>query len=206
MNTVLLTYLSTVFIFLIIPGPVNIMVINAAAQRGWRGTLVVIIATNTASLVLIATAAAIIGGIANISPKLFNLLTAIGGLYLIYYGISLLKTTQQAIYSTSLPNQSLNQMFLTAFGVGISNPKDIIFFMTFFPPFIEALSLSFLPAIIILTLLWCLLDYSILFIYGIGAAKLISGKYRILINRLCALIFVLLGIYAFLSNLSTFII
>lgn len=87
-------------------------------------------------------------------------------------------------------------MMIAAFGVGISSPKDIIFFMTFFPPFIGRLNIGLEGGLLVLTMLWCVLDYVILTSYGMGLAKLITPAREKMMYRISALIFWAVGIYA----------
>ncbi len=53
---------------------------------------------------------------------------------------------------------------LTGFLVGIANPKDIIFFVAFFPQFI-AVTPSIGASLTLLTALWVLADFAILLAY-----------------------------------------
>lgn len=141
MTAILCGYILTVTLFLIVPGPVGLLVIRAAAARDWHGAPAAIIGSNTASLVLIAAAGLMLAGIAGISAKLFSLLALCGGFYLIYYAYTLWQHGNGGT-DAETPLLKLHHLTRQAFLVGISNPKDVIFFLTFFPPFIEKLGLG----------------------------------------------------------------
>ncbi|WP_315984148.1 LysE family transporter [Aliamphritea spongicola] len=73
-------------------------------------------------------------------------------------------------------------MFWRAFSLGISNPKDILFFVAFLPQFIDPAS-AFLPQLITMIVSWCVLDLICKLFYG-GSAQLVApwlqkaGAYR----------------------------
>ena len=87
LTSVLLAYILSVTTFLILPGPVNLFVVNATLKQGIKGTLLAIIGTNLASLVLIATAGILIAGADSLNTLILDLLTLLGGIFLLYYGI-----------------------------------------------------------------------------------------------------------------------
>lgn len=198
-TSTLLTYIITVTVFLIVPGPVNAMVVNAATQGGWKSALVAVVGTNTASLCLIAIAGLLLGSIISIAPQTFNLLSKFGGAYLIYYGGSLLRHKHDDNIHTSTLPRSPKNVAINAFFIGLSNPKDILFFTTFFPPFITQMGLGLSTSLLLLTIIWCLLDYSILLLYAIGIAKYLPSHIKPILNRLTALLFIAIGIYAIAS-------
>lgn len=198
MLSVLLTYILTVFIFLIMPGPVNLVVVNAAAQHGLKGAFFAIVGTNTASLVLIFIAGLMMAGLGKVDEHFLNWLSGLGGAYLIYFGCRLWLDSRKRQPENTLTMKTLElpKIMVNSFMVGISNPKDVIFFMTFFPPFIQQLNMSLFSSLLILTLIWCVLDYGILLAYGLGIAKVMNAKRERLINAICSLLFVVIGIYA----------
>lgn len=202
MFSTILAYVCTVALFLIIPGPVGLLVIRAAAVRGWRGVLAAIFGSNSASLVLIGVAGLMLAGVAGLSPRLFNGLSVLGGLYLLYYAFVLWQERNAKQEQMDTPPLKLAHLSRQAFFVGLSNPKDVIFFLTFFPPFIERLGVGLGQGLLVLTLLWCVLDYSILLAYGVGAAAIVRGKYQRVITIACALLFALIGIYACVHNVQ----
>ncbi len=71
--------------------------------------------------------------------------------------------------------------------VGISNPKDIIFFVAFFPQFIHVTD-SFSASVAWLTGLWVLIDFMVLAGYIALARQAFALKYRVGINRVACLV------------------
>src|SRR5699024_10887009 len=145
--SVLLTYIISVTTFLILPDPVNLFVVNSTLKYGIKGTILAIVGTNLASLVLIAIAGFLIAGADSIDHRILDVLTLLGGLFLLYYGVMQVRDAarnpqESAEKNTitasrnSLTHSSPIKLISQAFAIGISNPKDVIFFIAFFPPFI----------------------------------------------------------------------
>lgn len=218
--SVLLTYVLTVTTFLILPGPVNFFVINTTLKQGLKGTLLAIFGTNIASLLLIAIAGFLIVGTNAINSLILDFLTLLGGLFLLYYGAAQLYDLRQrkvtaANQQASIQSLSSNdpqqrnysplKLILQAFVIGISNPKDVIFFIAFFPPFILQMEMPISYSILILTLIWCVLDYALLFFYGALTHRFIKGRLEIILSFICGILFCALGFYALYLALTALI-
>lgn len=215
--SVLLTYTLSVITFLILPGPVNLFVVNSTLKYGRKGTIFAIIGTNLASLVLILIAGFLIAGADSINSLILDLLTLFGGVFLLYYGIIQVrdslhkridKDDHSKISSEISMKESLSPIKLIsqAFAIGISNPKDVIFFIAFFPPFIVQMGFSIPYSLLILTIIWCLLDYSLLFSYGILTNRFIKGRLERIFSLICGVLFVGIGIYAIYLAVITLIV
>ncbi|MHC5225361.1 LysE family translocator [Ignatzschineria sp. LJL83] len=207
--SVFFAYIISVTTFLILPGPVNLFVVNATLKYGTKGTIFAIIGSNLASLILIGTAGFLIAGADFINPLFLDSLTLLGGLFLLYYGIMQVKEllmkracdAQDDIKDVSKSSHSFEikapiSLISQAFAIGISNPKDVIFFLAFFPPFILQMGFSIPYSLLILTLIWTVLDYTLLFSYGMFTKRFIKGRFEKIFTLLCGLIFCGIGIYA----------
>lgn len=80
------------------------------------------------------------------------------------------------------------------FSIGISNPKDVIFFIAFFPLFLKVSS-DIYSSMLILTLVWIALDYSILSIYSFIFSKVSNNKIANTISKSSGLILLFIAIY-----------
>ncbi len=85
---------------------------------------------------------------------------------------------------------------MRAFTVGISNPKDILFFVAFLPQFISP-DIALLPQLLVMCLSWCVLDLICKLAYG-GGARLLTpvlknGRNLEMFNRGSAGLFVGIG-------------
>lgn len=129
--------------------------------------------TNWASLVLIATAALIISGLLSVNAELLAWVSLAGCLFIALLAIDGLRseliitqTDREAAPATrEAPGMAAGAgSILRGFLVGLSNPKDIVFFVAFFPQFIGITS-QFQVSLAVLTGLWVLFDFLILLGY-----------------------------------------
>lgn len=168
--TLLLAYATTIALLIATPGPVVALVLNTASKQGLRTAFLTIIGTNLASLLLIGVAAIIISGLLTINIMLFNIISIIGCIYIGWLATNTLLTDLRSPSPTI--KEEINTFkkepssLLSGFLVGIANPKDIIFFVAFFPQFINVAP-SFSFGIIILTLVWVVFDFLILLGYSL---------------------------------------
>lgn len=195
----LLSYITAIFLFLGTPGPVTVMVVNASLRDGFKAGFATIAGTNTASLILIALSFIVIAGIFSINEQALTWLTFVGSLYVVYFAWGILRSQasdlQMQTENKNRESKPLSSYFTQGFLVGISNPKDILFFTAFFPTFF---AISETPSIsmLILVLVWVLLDYSILSVYAHIFTKIKNAKTINAINKVCGLVLLFIALYA----------
>lgn len=211
-------YVLTALMLIATPGPVVFLVVNTAIKSGPYKAFSTILGTNWASLILIFVAVFIISTSLVISPQLFHVISLFGCLFIGYIAITSIK---EAFVLRSLPTATVDVTedntnnktgkalkkggLLSGFLVGLSNPKDIIFFVSFFPQFIKVTD-SFNKSIFLLTLLWVLLDFLILGIYIMFIRKLTTNKVKNVIVLFSGLILLVIAITGFLYSLTELVI
>lgn len=180
MNTALTaTYALTVLLLIATPGPVVALIVNTAAASGSRKALFTAVGTNWASLVLIGAAAWIIMTSAAIDKTWLNGMSLLGCLFIGYIALGTLREAMQPAADSPAADTPVVQPgrggMLQGFMVGISNPKDIIFFISFFPQFIQ-ITESFGKSMLVLSLLWIAIDFAVLSLYIFAIGKLASPR------------------------------
>lgn len=195
MNTALtLTYALTVLLLIATPGPVVALIVNTAAASGSRKALFTALGTNWASLVLIGAAAWIIMTSAAIDRAWLSGMSLLGCLFIGYIALSTLREawhlpTQGATEAVAKPDRG---GLWHGFMVGISNPKDIIFFISFFPQFIQ-ITESFGKSMVVLSLLWIVIDFAVLSLYIFAIGKIASQRNNRLISLASAVALLLIA-------------
>lgn len=179
MNTTILTlYLTSIILLIATPGPVVALVLRTAATAGFRRAFLTIVGTNAASLVLIGTAAMIISGMLVVADSAMIWVSLAGCLFIGWLAITGL---WQEPGPTDPPEQpqavATGPAALQGVLIGLSNPKDIIFFVAFFPQFITITD-RFQTSLIALTLLWVTCDFVILTGYALAARASIFQRHR----------------------------
>lgn len=189
-TSILAAYVVSVMLLVATPGPVVALVINTSVKQGAKQAIFTALGTNWASLVLIAAAVLVLSGAMSINQDLIAFLSLLGCVFIAYIAIDSLKSVlvttepreKEADSSFAEKNPSAKfESLAKGFTVAISNPKDIIFFVAFFPQF-TSISNSFTESVTVLTLLWITIDLAILSSYIFFMQHRIARKYEKLIS------------------------
>ena len=197
MNMALLAaYMLAVLLLLATPGPVVALVMGTAAREGSRRAFMTVLGTNSASLVLIVLATLMLLGVVALSPVMLSLLGVLGSLYIGWSAVSSLMHKAQDIEAVPARGG-----LLKGFLVGISNPKDILFFVAFFPQFI-AITDDFTLSMLTLSLVWVVFDITVLSLYILTVQRLLSGRYALRLERLSALFLLAVALFGIVYNVG----
>ncbi|MNH17767.1 leucine export protein LeuE [compost metagenome] len=173
--------------------------VNTTARAGRKQALLTALGTNGASLVLIALAAALIFSSAAVNPLLLSALSMFGCLFIGYLGLGALAELRQpalAIQQAPVRQGGLWQ----GFAIGLSNPKDILFFVAFFPQFIQVTE-QFSQSLMVLGLVWLVLDLGILGLYILVIGRLAERLNRRLISAISAVVLLAIAVAGLAYNL-----
>lgn len=181
-------FVLAIGLLIVSPGPSAALVIQYSKQR--HGVyLAAILGGNAASVTLLVLAAV---GLSLVQHEGILLgLQLAGTLYLMYLGISMLKS-QQVIRRGRIEDTP-KQALLKGFLVGISNPKDILFFASFLSIFLPDTGQGWLSALLILLATWTVVDWLVMLGY---AAFFRSQQWLNAtgLNRVCGLILCVLAL------------
>jgi len=209
-----LVYLSVISILIFSPGPSALLCISDGIKFGNRKTLPTIFGGAIAALLLMSLSAVGLGAILVASETLFFIIKILGAGYLIYLGwnawrdkvstITPLSTTEDKTNVVDLlENYSELSLFRKGFMVGISNPKDLLFFIALFPSFMNA-DLPQVTQYMVLASTWFVLDCTAMFVYaGLGTKArpfLTSARAMRIVNRTAGSMFILLGSMLIIST------
>lgn len=142
--TDLATYiLGTIFIILL-PGPNSMYVLSVAAQRGVRAGFAGACGVFVGDFVLMTLAATGAAGLLQANPALFAIVKYIGGAYLGWIGIAMLRGAWAAWCARKQDNTppraaalDVSRPFSKALLISLMNPKAILFFVSFFVQFVD---------------------------------------------------------------------
>lgn len=154
----LILYAATVIVMIAIPGPVMLLVASAGLKGGYAAALRTIFGTNFASLILIALSVLILKGLLSIEPWVFLSIKIAGCAYIAYLGYEILRDLYRGQDETMQQLKPVDGGFKKGLMVGLSNPKDIIFFSSFFPQFIHVHD-NINISLLILIVTWIILDF-----------------------------------------------
>ncbi|MGK9175525.1 LysE family translocator [Yokenella regensburgei] len=178
MNVALLgAYVLSILTLLLTPGPVVLLVTGTAAVSGYGRAFLTSLGTNLASLVLIAAAMLMLSGVVTLHAGFLSVLGMAGSLFIGWSAIRTLRHPDTG--GGEAPSaDAVSGGFLRGFVTGVANPKDILFFVSFFPQFM-GISRDFTTSIITLSLVWILFDFVVLTGYILAVKRfLTSGQGR----------------------------
>lgn len=192
--TLLGTYLLSVILLLMTPGPVVALVTHTALREGYRRAFATVAGTNLGSLMLILMATLFLSGVVRLHPLAIPLVGIAGALFLAGVALKMLRST--------LPQEAVARSgggFITGMMTAIANPKDILFFAAFFPQFV-ALTPYFALSITLLTGIWVALDLLILSLWIFSVRRYLPQRYVRAVNRLTALFLLAVAITGLVIN------
>ncbi|MFC3530859.1 leucine efflux protein LeuE [Vogesella facilis] len=141
--TDLTTYiLGTIFIVLL-PGPNSMYVLSVAAQRGVKAGFAGAAGVFVGDFILMTLAATGAAGLLKANPALFAVVKYLGGGYLAWVGINMLRGALRALRNRGAAEagtaQTVNAAnpFVRALVISLMNPKAILFFVSFFVQFVD---------------------------------------------------------------------
>ncbi|MCW2474843.1 MULTISPECIES: LysE family transporter [unclassified Symbiopectobacterium] len=194
-----LAFVGVITVLIAIPGPSALISMTHGLRYGRGRAAATVLGGVSAALVLMSLSALGLGAVLAASTTAFMILKIVGALYLIWLGIASWRSAAAAhapeqVQMDASPTRVA--LFRKGFLVGISNPKDLLFFAALFPNFIsttEPHALQFA----VLALTWVLFDFSIMFFYA-STGRRLSGVFSnprrmALLNRATGGVFVLAG-------------
>jgi threonine/homoserine/homoserine lactone efflux protein len=162
---------STIFILGIIPGPGVLLVVSRALSGGLFASLWTIFGLLTADLIFLFIVVYGLQAIATVVAPALLFIQIIGAVYLIWLGISVWKSpsiTASTDKKLPLKAQSFYALWLTGLIITLSNPKAILFYVSFLPSIIEITTLTSID-ITIMGLIICITIGGIMFFYALTA-------------------------------------
>ena len=129
-------FVVAIIVFLLIPGPGNLALITSTSKGGIKGGLGATVGVILGDQVLMWLAVAGVATLLNTYPAAFNAVQWLGAAYLAWLGAQMLLAKPGAAPILHIkPHHYLRQ----ALTITLLNPKAIVFYMAFFPLFVDPL-------------------------------------------------------------------
>ena len=154
-------FVVAVIVFLAIPGPGNLVLLTATGKGGVKGGLAATLGVIAGDQVLMWLAVAGVATLLTTSPRLFTAVQWLGAAYLAWMGWRMIMAQPGAAPVLRIRS---GQYFRQALLITLLNPKAIVFYMAFFPLFVDRArhqglaTFGFMAATVAgITLLYCAL-------------------------------------------------
>ena len=127
-------FVTAIVLFLAIPGPGNLALITSTSKGGIRGGLAATLGVMLGDQVLMWLAVAGVAALLAAYPAAFKVVQWGGAFYLAWLGYKMLRAKPgDAPILHIRPHQYLRQALM----ITLLNPKAIVFYMAFFPLFVD---------------------------------------------------------------------
>jgi threonine/homoserine/homoserine lactone efflux protein len=127
-------FVAAIIIFLAIPGPVNLALITSTGKGGIAGGLAATFGIIAGDQVLMWLAVAGVAALLTAYPAAFKAVQWMGAAYLAFLGAKMLLAKPGA---KPILNIQPRHYFRQAALITLLNPKAIVFYMAFFPLFVD---------------------------------------------------------------------
>jgi leucine efflux protein len=155
-------YCATIVLFLALPGPGTFALLTSTSKGGFRAGAAATVGLIVGDQVLLWLAVAGVAALLAANPMVFKAVQYVGAAYLGWIGLRLLLAKGGG--GASPVNIRPRHYARQAFFITLLNPKAIIFYMAFFPLFIDPATHRGLPTfaamaatIAVITALYCLM-------------------------------------------------
>ena len=163
-------FASTILCFT--PGPTVFLVMGQSLNHGKKSVLPLVTGVLSGDVIAMGVSFAGLGVLLATSAVLFSLFKWIAAGYLIYIGLKAWRS-KVAVENINIAHNTNGKIFKQALFVTALNPKGIIFFIAFFPLFIDA-NIAVLPQMIIMALSFLLVSVLSASFYSLFAGYLRS--------------------------------
>jgi threonine/homoserine/homoserine lactone efflux protein len=127
-------FVAAILVFLAIPGPGNLALITSTGKGGIAGGLAATLGVIAGDQVLMWAAVAGVATLLSAYPAAFHAVQWLGAAYLAWLGIKMLLAKPGAAPVLDIqPGHYFRQAWL----ITLLNPKAIVFYMAFFPLFVD---------------------------------------------------------------------
>jgi leucine efflux protein len=127
-------FVAAILVFLAIPGPGNLALITSTGKGGIKGGLAATMGVIAGDQVLMWAAVAGVAALLSATPALFGAVQWLGAAYLAWLGWKMLSAKPG---DAPVLNIRPRQYFQQAATITLLNPKAIVFYMAFFPLFVD---------------------------------------------------------------------
>ncbi|KAF1071686.1 MULTISPECIES: LysE family transporter [Variovorax] len=127
-------FVVAIILFLLIPGPGNLALITSTSKGGIRGGLAATLGVIAGDQVLMWAAVAGVSAVLATYPTAFKAVQWLGAGYLAWLGFKMLRAKPGAAPILNIrPRHFMRQALM----ITLLNPKAIVFYMAFFPLFVD---------------------------------------------------------------------
>lgn len=132
------TYLIGLALIMITPGPNSLYVLKTGSSHGTKAGYKAVCGVLIGDAILILLAYLGVASLILASPTLFTIIRYLGAAYLLYLGLKILMSMRhKETLADSMPKVKKENYFRKSLLLSLTNPKAILFYVSFFIQFID---------------------------------------------------------------------
>ncbi len=185
MDTSLVGFIILSTVICAAPGPTMFFVISLGLTKNRLHAITAVLSITAANLIWVVLSATGLAALIHSSVTAFETLKIAGALYLIYLGILTWRSGLSS-NSNSGPETSMTTIFIRGLVTSLSNPKALIFYISFLPQFVDGespflhqayiLGGSYIMVVFVVMSLYALLANHMASIFKKGLFKQVATK------------------------------
>ena len=173
---VLLAFTLAGFVLFITPGPDMSLFLAKTIAGGRRAGIAAMTGTSLGCIVHSLLAAFGLSALIAASPTMFLALKIIGAVYLLWLAVDAVRNGSSLNVAAGTPEAARVWANLAlGFTVNLSNPKVVLFFVTFLPQFVDAQDPHAAGKLLFLGLYFVVLSYPLAVLLILGADRLVGA-------------------------------
>ena len=189
-------FVAAVIVFLAIPGPGNLALLGATARGGVRSGMAATLGVIAGDEALLWLAVSGLAALLAAYPAAFQTIQWAGAIYLVWLGAKLLRTR---LDDAPVLELKPDHFFKQAFFITVLNPKAIVFYMAFFPLFVNPAEhqgrITF--AVMAATIAALTLAYGVVIVVSAHLLTKRTNAHRIvgfMLNKITGLLLIIFGL------------
>jgi len=131
----LLLFVLSALLLNITPGPDTLYIVGRSSTQGLKAGVTAALGISAGIMAHVTAAALGLAAIFAASATAFAALKLAGAAYLVYVGVSLLRT--RVVEARAPEGAALRTVFVQGFWTNVLNPKVALFFLAFLPQFVD---------------------------------------------------------------------
>jgi threonine/homoserine/homoserine lactone efflux protein len=131
-----LLFVLASLLLIVTPGQDMVLVMSRSIAQGAAAGVVTAAGVSLGLVGHTVLATLGLGAVLRTSEWLFIALKLLGAAYLVYLGLTLLRTRSSELLVQSAPRRSLSRLFVDGAISNVSNPKIAVFYFAFLPQFV----------------------------------------------------------------------
>ena len=133
---------GTMIVLALLPGPGVVVVVARALDSGFRQGLATAMGILSGDFIFIALAIFGLAALSEVMGSFFVIIKYVGAAYIIYLGYQLITSGNSDSARPELKPANYSTNYLVGLATSVSNPKVTLFYLSFFPAFLDLENIS----------------------------------------------------------------